>query len=72
MTFNARAKSYAQKDETFKERPDGEWNKGCGALRVRPHPAKLPIFQKEMTLENSLPKQRKAYSTKESNKSKSV
>jgi hypothetical protein len=42
------AKSCAQKDENFKEKPGAKWNKGSGGLRARPQPAKLSVCKKEI------------------------
>ena len=36
------AKSCIQGDKQIKEKPDIKWNKGCGDLRARSHPSKLP------------------------------
>jgi hypothetical protein len=32
----------------FKEQPDAQWNKRSGDLIARPHPAKIPTFEKEL------------------------
>lgn len=42
------AKSYAQGDQKFKEKPDPKWSKGSGDLRAGPHPVKLPVCKKEL------------------------
>ena len=41
-----------QGDKQIKEKPDVRWSKGSGDFQARPHPAKLPISEKE--LKNSL------------------
>ena len=41
------AESCAQGDKQIKEKPDAKGSKGRGVLGGRPHPAKLPICEKD-------------------------
>ena len=42
------AKSNAQEDEKFKEKPGVKWNRESDDLRARPHPAKLSTCKSKL------------------------
>lgn len=48
------AKSCAQNDEKFKEKPGVKWNKGSAGLRERPQPAKLPGCEQRRKLRTEI------------------
>lgn len=54
--FNVGAKAYAEGDKGIKEKPGAQWNKGNGAVRVRPHPAKFPTCDRNVPKDFSDPK----------------
>lgn len=44
----AKFSAQGDKKKNLKEKPEARWDKGCGNLRPRPHPAKIPIYRKEL------------------------
>ena len=41
-------KMSTRKCDQIKEKPHTKWNKGSGDLRARAHPAKIPIYKREL------------------------